>query len=44
MADTSWATELHDYYHVAPYWDDDLASPRDPRTTAGSTSRNTTGY
>jgi hypothetical protein len=44
MADVRWATELHGYYKVAPYWDDDLGSARDPRTTAGSTQKNTSGY
>jgi len=26
MADPTWATELHDYYEVAPYWADDPLS------------------
>jgi len=34
MADTTWATELHSYYNVRPYWDDELSSVRDPRTSA----------
>jgi len=35
MADNSWATEVHSYYNVRPYWDDELSSSHDPRTTAG---------
>jgi len=35
MADNTWATEIHSYYNVRPYWDDELSSSRDPRTTAG---------
>jgi len=34
MADASWATKLHDYYGVKPYWDD--IPPPDPRTSSGS--------
>ena len=34
MADSVWATEVHTYYNVRPYWDDELP-PRDPRSTAG---------
>src|SRR5215467_2307516 len=26
-------TEIHSYYNVRPYWDDELSSSRDPRTT-----------
>jgi PRC-barrel domain protein len=40
MADATWATELHSYYSTTPYWEDDLRSSRDPRTSAGSASRN----
>jgi hypothetical protein len=43
MADSSWATEIHAYYDIRPYWDEPLADDtsiygreRDPRTTAGS--------
>jgi len=36
MADTTWATQLHSYYNVTPYWDDDASAMRDPRTSAGS--------
>jgi len=44
MADSTWATEIHAYYEVRPYWDDELSDDtsnygrdlRDPRTTAGS--------
>jgi sporulation protein YlmC with PRC-barrel domain len=39
MADASWATELHSYYNVRPYWDDDIPSSRDPRTSAGYEDR-----
>jgi len=37
MADTTWATQVHSYYNVRPYWDDELGSSRssDPRTTTG---------
>src|SRR3954470_3776235 len=35
MADTTWATQLHSYYGVTPYWDDDSPALRDPRTSAG---------
>ena len=37
MADTTWATQVHSYYNVRPYWDDEFGSSRssDPRTTAG---------
>jgi sporulation protein YlmC with PRC-barrel domain len=39
MADHDWATGVHTYYDVKPYWDDELRSARDietrdPRTTA----------
>ncbi len=44
MADSTWATQIHAYYEVRPYWDDELSDDtsnygrdRDPRTTAGST-------
>jgi len=36
MAEPQWATQLHSYYGARPYWDDDFASSRDPRTSAGS--------
>jgi sporulation protein YlmC with PRC-barrel domain len=36
MADPSWANEIHAYYDVKPYWDDNLSAARDPRTSAGS--------
>ena len=35
MADPTWASDLHSYYDVQPYWDDDLRAARDPRTSAG---------
>jgi sporulation protein YlmC with PRC-barrel domain len=38
MADSSWANEIHAYYDVRPYWDDNLSSARDTRTSAGSES------
>lgn len=38
MADSSWANEIHAYYNVRPYWDDNLSSVRDPRMSAGSES------
>ena len=38
MADANWATKLHEYYGVKPYWDDEMAR-RDPRTTSGSSMR-----
>ena len=38
MADPTWATELHTYYNVRPYWEDVLPEDRDPRATGrGST-------
>src|SRR5262249_35432139 len=37
MADTNWATDVHSFYNVTPYWDDEYPATRDPRTTAGST-------
>jgi sporulation protein YlmC with PRC-barrel domain len=33
MADRTWATEVHSYYNVTPYWDDDLDGARDRRAT-----------
>jgi len=36
MADPTWASDLHSYYDVQPYWDDDLRAARDPRTSSGS--------
>jgi sporulation protein YlmC with PRC-barrel domain len=32
MADTAWATKLHAYYEVPPYWDDALRGKSDTRT------------
>ena len=43
MADTSWARQLHEYYDVRPYWDDDISST-DPRTSSGSTLREPKSY
>ena len=36
MADASWASDVHAHYNARPYWDDDLATARDSRTSAGS--------
>jgi sporulation protein YlmC with PRC-barrel domain len=36
MADSTWARDLHAYYDTAPYWEEEIATARDPRTTAGS--------
>lgn len=33
MADRTWATQVHAYYNVAPYWDDDLDTARDRRAS-----------
>jgi sporulation protein YlmC with PRC-barrel domain len=38
MADPRWARELHEYYDVTPYWEEEMATKRDPRTSAGSTA------
>src|SRR4029077_1707861 len=27
MADRRWATDVHAYYDVSPYWEDDLGAP-----------------
>jgi sporulation protein YlmC with PRC-barrel domain len=32
MADTEWATKIHAYYEVAPYWNDQLRGKDDART------------
>jgi hypothetical protein len=34
MADPVWATRIHDYYNVAPYWQRESADA-DPRSSAG---------
>src|SRR5437764_12491548 len=36
MADPRWAKDLHAYYDVTPYWEEEIATSRDPRSTAGS--------
>jgi hypothetical protein len=36
MADAGWATELHAYYNVKPYWDNELLAMRDSRTSSRS--------
>jgi len=33
MADPTWAKEVHAYYNVTPYWDEDLDTARDRRST-----------
>jgi sporulation protein YlmC with PRC-barrel domain len=33
MADPTWATEVHAYYNVTPYWDNNLDTARDRRST-----------
>jgi len=43
MADASWATKLHEYYGVKPYWDDSLP-PQDPRTSSGAAAREPGSY
>jgi len=32
MADTAWATRIHAYYEVEPYWNDQLRGTSDART------------
>ena len=32
MADTAWATRIHAYYEVEPYWNDQLRGKSDART------------
>ncbi|HZI84516.1 MAG TPA: PRC-barrel domain-containing protein [Casimicrobiaceae bacterium] len=46
MADQRWATDLHTYYDVAPYWEDELSATttRDPRTSAGAATKDKTAY
>ena len=44
MADPAWATRLHSYYNVPPYWDDedarrDLRRSGDPSQTTDRTDR-----
>jgi sporulation protein YlmC with PRC-barrel domain len=34
MADQRWASELHAYYDVNPYWEDEYGIPRDPAKSA----------
>jgi len=36
MADPRWAKDLHAYYDIAPYWEEEIATSRDPRSSAGS--------
>jgi sporulation protein YlmC with PRC-barrel domain len=42
MADRDWATQVHQYYDVAPYWDDDGDLPRDRRSTRSDVDLDTT--
>lgn len=44
MTDASWATQLHKYYDVRPYWDDDISPLANPRTSSGSTPREPKPY
>jgi sporulation protein YlmC with PRC-barrel domain len=44
MADASWARQLHEYYDVRPYWDDDIPPLSDPRTSSGSVLREPKSY
>jgi hypothetical protein len=44
MADASWARQLHEYYDVRPYWDDDIAPISGPRTSSGSVLRELKSY
>ncbi len=41
MADQRWARDLHSYYDVTPYWEDETP---DPRTTAGSAGSGRSAY
>jgi hypothetical protein len=43
MADAAWATKLHEYYDVRPYWDYDIQRS-DPRTSSGSERGDPTSY
>jgi hypothetical protein len=43
MVDASWATKLHEFYGVRPYWDE-TPPPSDPRTSSGSTMREPGSY
>jgi sporulation protein YlmC with PRC-barrel domain len=43
MADRTWARELHSYYDVSPYWEEDMTSGHDPRTSAGSAAKDRGG-
>jgi len=36
MADPTWARDVHAYYNARPYWEGELRSARDPRTSAGA--------
>jgi predicted P-loop ATPase len=37
MADPTWAKEVHAYYNVTPYWDDDLDTDLDTARDRRST-------
>jgi sporulation protein YlmC with PRC-barrel domain len=34
MADANWAAELHSYYNITPYWEDDEEGLREHRSTS----------
>ena len=34
MADANWASEIHSYYNVTPYWEDDEQDYRERRTAS----------
>ena len=34
MADANWASEIHSYYNVSPYWEDDEQEYRERRTAS----------
>ena len=44
MADAEWATDLHAYYDVPPYWDDEISALRDSRTNTSTGTRDPKAY
>ncbi|HEY2864442.1 MAG TPA: PRC-barrel domain-containing protein [Casimicrobiaceae bacterium] len=34
MADSNWAAEIHSYYNITPYWEDDEREYRERRSTS----------
>jgi PRC-barrel domain len=44
MADPIWASELHAYYGIAPYWAPDERQLREPRSTTEATLRDPKRY